>query len=607
MKDCQKLLSRADGTFSFPVRSAVFLLQKVTKQGYQVVDQDVCRSYSYSKDPLYVVMEKPEQQQFDKLIKEKTLRSELQKKLAASENEIVQLNISLEEKNRMLLAMERQREADERTIKELADYYSRLDYDRLDESDRLLNACIEQCDIGRADSLLRQRGDIVQRAEEIKDEERIEKQKREELEQSIRATQQKKDRLAADCYSRYQISLLKHENDSASYYILLRSRLDTARIDYLLDAAAYMVLIDKLAEADSMYARAYKTVMLQAQTDATECLPLRGVVLNQWGIVKNKSGQITESEKMYSEALDIRMKLAADAPQTYEPYVAQTFNNLAVLYYNDDRIDEAVAANESALVIRRRLAESLPGAYDSDLAVSLVNLANAYMSANRVDESEPLYMEALSTYNVLGKTDFSQNTKAATSAVWANLSTLYFMKGDTLKCRNAYLRAIDSYGQLASVNPDIYSAMLDALVSRTGNVFASRDEAGYQQRVEVYRILAAHNPEKYSSHLATGLGNLSYYAILAGHFDKATAYAREGLSVDSSKEFIYANLVASLLFQHHYDEAMKIFSDHKSTIGVYLLDDFQTYSSCGLITPEVEQYVERIRQQVNSSNMNNDF
>jgi len=207
----------------------------------------------------------------------------------------------------------------------------------------------------------------------------------------------------------------------------------------------------------------------------------------------------------------------------------------------------------------------------------------------------------------LGKTDFSQNTKAATSAVWANLSTLYFMKGDTLKCRNAYLRAIDSYGQLASVNPDIYSAMLDALVSRTGNVFASRDEAGYQQRVEVYRILAAHNPEKYSSHLATGLGNLSYYAILAGHFDKATAYAREGLSVDSSKEFIYANLVASLLFQHHYDEAMKIFSDHKSTIGVYLLDDFQTYSSCGLITPEVEQYVERIRQQVNSSNMNNDF
>ena len=57
------LVNSDDGTFSFPVPETQFHIDSVRKKGYQLVDMDVItKVYNHSANPLYLVMETPEQQ-----------------------------------------------------------------------------------------------------------------------------------------------------------------------------------------------------------------------------------------------------------------------------------------------------------------------------------------------------------------------------------------------------------------------------------------------------------------------------------------------------------------------------------------------------------------
>ena len=136
VKDRQAVVSGAKGKFSFPLQTSTYLVQSVKKQGYQLVDMEACRNYQYSTDPLYLVMETPEQQQADQLVKERRLRRDLEQRLQQREDEVENLSVSLEEKNRLLQEINREREDNEKIIKDLSKYYATLDYDQLDDFQR---------------------------------------------------------------------------------------------------------------------------------------------------------------------------------------------------------------------------------------------------------------------------------------------------------------------------------------------------------------------------------------------------------------------------------------------------------------------------------------
>ena len=73
------LVNSNEGAFSFPVTTDHFKLDSVKKKGYQLVDMETChRTYAYSKNPLYIVMETPEQQLQDQLSAERKIRRNLQ-------------------------------------------------------------------------------------------------------------------------------------------------------------------------------------------------------------------------------------------------------------------------------------------------------------------------------------------------------------------------------------------------------------------------------------------------------------------------------------------------------------------------------------------------
>ena len=101
------LVNADDGAFSFPVTDVQYHLDSVKKKGYQLIDMDLCpRTYKVSGNPLFIVMETPEQQLQDKLNAEKKIRRNLQKQLQEKEDEIEALKeenaISMEEYQRRL-------------------------------------------------------------------------------------------------------------------------------------------------------------------------------------------------------------------------------------------------------------------------------------------------------------------------------------------------------------------------------------------------------------------------------------------------------------------------------------------------------------------------
>lgn len=236
-----------NGTFSFPTRGNRYLVKGCKKQGYQLIDMQVCREYKYSDNPLYLVMETPEQQQSDLLAKERSLRRDLLWRLQQREDEVDNLNLSLQEKNRLLQEINRQCDENEKLIKDLAQYYSTLDYDRLDEFQRQVAYLLENNELEKADSMLRSRGSIDGRIREIQREQEAEAkedaiiaERQKNNDASKAGTRKKLEDVASDCYSFYLRFSQDHQNDSAAHYLGYRAILDTTNIEWQNEAGRFI-------------------------------------------------------------------------------------------------------------------------------------------------------------------------------------------------------------------------------------------------------------------------------------------------------------------------------------------------------------------------------
>ena len=168
VKGGNAVVTQANGTFSFPIPAKKYYIQNVKKQGYVLVDPEVLtKQYIYSTNPLILVLETPEQQTDDKLASERKIRRTLQRQLQQREDEIEDLKeqnkITREEYQNALQKLYAEQETNEKLIGEMAERYSQIDYDLLDEFNRRISDCIIEGRLAEADSLLRTKGDIQDR------------------------------------------------------------------------------------------------------------------------------------------------------------------------------------------------------------------------------------------------------------------------------------------------------------------------------------------------------------------------------------------------------------------------------------------------------------
>lgn len=245
VKGRNAVVSQQGGTFSFPIPTGKFSIQNVKKQGYILSDPDVLsKQYSYSANPLIFVMETPSQQMEDKLAAERKLRRTLSRQLQQREDEIEKLKeqneLTEEQYHKALQDLYAEQEKSLNLVSQMAERYSKVDFDQLDEFNRRISDCIIEGRLTEADSLIKSKGDLKDRIaiHNSHHEANIEARKR--LEASEAMELKDREDLAEDCYNQFLIHKLQHHPDSAAYYIEQRALLDTTNVDWLYEAACYL-------------------------------------------------------------------------------------------------------------------------------------------------------------------------------------------------------------------------------------------------------------------------------------------------------------------------------------------------------------------------------
>ena len=322
--------------------------------------------------------------------------------------------------------------------------------------------------------------------------------------------------------------------------------------------------------------------------------------LFEYGCFLQANKRYDLAEVRYRENLDIYQRLAAISPQVYEPDLAMVQNNLGTLYEDTRRYGESEEMFLSVMEIRRRLVAANPQVYEPDLAGIQNNLGILYKDTQRYEDSEKMYLSAMEIYRRLAAVN-PQVYEPDLAMAQSNLGTLY---KDTRRYEDSEklcLSAMEIRRRLAEANPQVYEPDLADTQYNLGCLYYNiqryeESEEMYLSALEVYQRLTAVNPQVYEPYLVRACNNLSFLFLAQGNFEEAERYAREGAKYDSTHHTIYTNLAASLLLQGRYAEAEEIYLRYKEELKEDFLSDFEDFYQRGIIPPEREDDVERIKK-----------
>ena len=356
----------------------------------------------------------------------------------------------------------------------------------------------------------------------------------------------------------------------------------------------------RYGESEEMYLSAVEIYQRLSVVNPQVYEPDLARAQNNLGLLYSDTQRYGESEEMYLSAMEIFRELTVANPQAYDPDLARTRNNLGNLYRDTQRYGESEEMYLSAVEIYQRLSVANPQVYDPDLARTRNNLGCLYDNTQRYKESEEMYLSVLTVYQRLTIAN-PQVYEPDLAMTQYNLGCLY---SDTQRYEDSekmYLSAMEIRRRLAVANPQVYEPDLADTQYNLGclyyNIQRYEDsEEMYLSALEVYQRLTAVNPQVYEPYLVRACNNLSFLFLAQGNFEEAERYAREGSKYDSTYHTIYTNLAASLLLQGRYAGAEEIYLRYKEELKEDFLSDFEDFYRRGIIPPEREDDVERIKK-----------
>ncbi len=443
------VLSGANGEFSFPVRGGKYSLDGVTKKGYALVDPEMTsRQYSYSAgNPLTIVMETPDDRADDELANERRIRRSLQRQLMAKEDEIERLReenrITQEEYRARLQELYSRQETSEQLIGKMVEYYSGIDYDQLDDFNRRISTYILNGDLSRADSLLRTKGDIgdriaaLERHRSANAEEPAELTRRQEqLSRSEAFVQKELEDIAADCRHKFDIFKMQYSNDSAAYYIELRASLDTANVQWQLDAGSFIgEYLADYGRAMEYYRRAFDNAMMQDGENSV----ITALCLDKIGSMYYFNGNYPKALEYCRRALDLRISVLGDKHID----VAGSIAHVGLIYGGSGDYSRALEYDKQALEIINEVSGE-----DSTAMASIIgNMGIAYIGCRE-------YVKALECFDrsirILLKVYGEDNAKVA--IYYNNIGTAYSALGNYDKAAHAYNNSLKTMLEIFGEN-----------------------------------------------------------------------------------------------------------------------------------------------------------
>lgn len=528
------LVKNSNGLFSFPVTSNRFVVQSVKKNGYQLVDADAApHTYTYSTSPIFLVMETPAQLMEDKLASERQLRRTLMKRLQKHEDEIEALKqenrITQEQYHNTLQQLYDQQESNERLIAEMADFYSKIDYDQIDEFNRQVSEWILAGDLARADSLLRSKGNMDDRISKLNEHHDANVKTREMLEKSESAERLTREDLARDCFSFFRRFVLDNETDSAICYIEKRAALDPMNSQWQGDAGSYLQQCGLTQRATDYLRQAIESARTLAKEAPEQYEPLLAKTLTDIAILCAESGDMPQAVSLFEESHGLFRRLAQADSLTYLPYLASALNNQAVFYSNNASEPLLIEASD----IYRTLSNQNPEVYAPFLASVLNNLGLLYDEDDRFEESQKMFQQALELYSQIGGEGTVYERDYAVTL--GNMAALLFRIGNRLgESRLMMVQSLDIYRRLAAEEPLRYGPMLAATLNNLSVMDFSLNhnkegEEAFAEALDIYRNMNDNAPRSFMPLLAKGLYDQAIRYYQDGSLEKSESLFRESL------------------------------------------------------------------------------
>lgn len=245
------------GKFALPMtgikEGAAYQLLNVIKSGYEFADRNfLSKKFAYSSmTPLEVVMiSTAELNRARQDMENRTYRNiqaGFDKKVAALEAELKARSVTTAAYRKKLKELQDQFDNIDAIVTEMAEHYVRTDYDKLDSLDAVINSCIMNGELDRADLLIAQKGSLedriaaYQRHASSNQEARamLDKLTEDLAQQRVLYVKERED-IANDLYNKYFIAVSQFDNDKAYENLELRAALDTTNVDWQLDFVEFV-------------------------------------------------------------------------------------------------------------------------------------------------------------------------------------------------------------------------------------------------------------------------------------------------------------------------------------------------------------------------------
>lgn len=512
------LVNADDGAFSFPIPDKQFRLDSVRKKGYQLVDMDaLSKTYKHSANPIYLVMETPEQQFQDRIdnfnkinAAQQALISQLRSevKLLKEENKLTE-----EEYYQQLAEIANIQIENQDLVSDMAERYSKIDFDQLDEFNQQISQFIINGDLGRADSLINSKGKMDDRRSEYyrirtaNEKESLDlKVRKENLEKSKAYEQKKLEELGQDCYHKYETCKLRHQSDSAMYWLEYRFALDTLNEEWLDELNDFLFYLFDYQKALSYLQRSLQLAISNHGENSYKV----ATVYNDMGVAYFGEYDLENGLDCYDRALAIDSILNIQDESLYY--------NFSQAYHYSANYDKARQYLQMALEIAEKNQKE-----DNVIATIYDGIASLYHDQGMPNESVDYYNQSL---NLFLKQYGYYHPKTAT--VYNNMGLAY-------KDLKEYSKAMDCFNNSITIIKELFGLQHPSLgiyYNNIGTVYFK--DKNFKEAMQYYETSLSINENAYGAEsmpVSYDLNNIGTACLIVGEHEKALHYLNEALKI----------------------------------------------------------------------------
>lgn len=573
------LVTKKNGKFSFAIpgkkQGSSYTVSRIEKKGYTLVDKQLRgRRYAYSADvPLEIVMVSNQQLEKDKLrIEKKAIekaRRNYERRISTLEKQLQEKIITEQEQSEQLERLAKEYENYIGLIDKMAERYALTDYKGLNDINRMINECIENAELERADSLINSKGDFDVREQEIRSQMELNKKAAETLAKSQKDAEFKLNDLAQDYFNKYTIFAANYQVDSAAYYLERRANLDdTTNIDWLYDAASYLKDIGNVDKALSLFKRAHDQYVTLGLNDNRHALILE-IIADLYYHYRHSRSNIETIIDFYELAID-----AFEEINPLHPHLVHCYDYLGLTIstkpsFTGESINDALRGTKIGNKADNE-GDTIPLLYGSRVIMNsiidnpIIDVDNIYYGQTiRFEDDDPkrivdYYERALNTVDSIygpNSDQYAKNQKVlgdvlngqfeldkafkcyqSASIIFNNIDSLHPELGDVYNKMAGYyyrsdkndtINAIDYYFRAIRVYQSLYGKYCPDLISIYHRLFNLYRMMDYQKALEIHVKYDELMKHIYGNRLESGYAAISGIYRDMGDYDKALEYLED--------------------------------------------------------------------------------